>query len=673
MDLLPGDNRWGELLGVLATTFEFDPHFFETDYLPALLRLGSWDDTGWVSRIALEKGLSSLEGVWVAMDHRRYRGRPRSLQVEVRPAVGAQGTTLHAKVSVFVYERVIRIQVASANLTEPGYRQNREVAISLVASPDTPEEVALAKQVLAGMKNRLTPWWSPTADRVFALAHERVDAWPSQPSDATFLWSDGDDILWKRVVGAWPEGAPLESITIVSPFWSEEADRGPLRQLVEALRKRASMPTLLSVRLLTEAEPDGANWRPRLPPLGVFDPRSLGLTLTAQAVLPWPTDDGNDAARQQRALHAKVVLLRGSKRSVAYCGSANFTARGWGFGSARANIEAGLLLSGSTTELERSILPPVTGPVVQVTPENLPAAVVVNAADSFPTFLLGVWLEPDSRATDQLVLRIEVDADRVCGPWSLQRISGAQTLCSGGPTDPPPQVLPIDRSVLEDLMKDQEIEVSWWDSPTPARYPVNIALAARATLPVAPGNTEPGESALLAYYQGRIPFEELFPPPPGWEEDADQSPPARKELESTVDTSRIQSYQVREFVEALSGLRQDLLAVAQATEASMRRGVLGAVSPVALAKEIEHRVRDGRRSATAAGFELVELASCLLEARGAENAKPAWPQVIDEGLALIGKTLARVTELHPELGQGASEFRNFAKSILGNSFLGSPS
>ena len=665
MDLLPGDHRWGELLGVLATTFEFDAHFFETDFLPALLRLGSWDDSGWVSRVALERGLSALEGVWIAVDQRRYRGRPKSLRVEVRPAIGVQGTTLHAKVSVLVYERAVRVQVASANLTEFGYREYREVAISLLATPDAPEHVELAKQVLDGMKDRMQPWWSPTADRVFGLAAERVNAWPRKPSDTRFVWSDGTDVLWKQVVEAWPEGAALESIVVVSPFWSEEGDAGPLRQFVGALRKRGKVPAILPVHLLTEAVADGDGWRPKLPQLGAFEPGSFGIALTARAVLPLPSDEGNANVRKPRALHAKIVVLRGAKRSVAYSGSGNFTARGWGFGSARANIEAGLILTGSTDELERSLLPPVSGPAIELTSSNLPVAGEnTESEDAFPTFLLGVWLEPDAKDADRLCLRIEVNQQAVQGAWSIRGLSGGTPLHGGGSGGASSQVLAVANEVLEFLLRDQEVEVVWWGCPLPGRYPVNIELAARARLPVAPGRAEPGESALLAYYQGRIRFEDLYPPPPGWEEDNPETANPVNDLESTVDTSRIQSYQVREFVEALSGLREDLRTVACATEASMRRAVLGSVSPVALAKEIESRVRDGKRSATAAGFELVELGSCLVEARRVENAKPAWPRVVDEGLGALRKTLDRVAELHPELAAETSTFRKYERSIL---------
>ena len=61
MDRLTPDPSLGRLLGILTTTYEMQPEFFETDFLPTLLGLGAWDDRSWTSRIALEKHLADLE------------------------------------------------------------------------------------------------------------------------------------------------------------------------------------------------------------------------------------------------------------------------------------------------------------------------------------------------------------------------------------------------------------------------------------------------------------------------------------------------------------------------------------------------------------------------------------------------------------------------------------
>jgi len=665
MDHLSGDPKWGTLLGVMATSYEFDADFFEMDFLPAVLGLGSWDDAGWTSRVALEKDLAGLEGAWVAVDQRRYRGRPRSWRVEVRPAVGNGGTTLHAKVTVLVYEAAVRVQVASANLTVPGYRENREVVFSLLATPNAPEFVGLARQVIEGMPLRLSPWWSPTAAKVHALATARLAEWPSISSDARVAWSDRSTPLLKQVLDTWEAGAPLDRVVIVSPFWSGEGDDGPLREFVAALRKRATVAPTLPVLLLTEAEPSEEEWRPKLPPLGVFDPKAFGVALTAQAVLPRPSDEGNEGVLKQRALHAKVVLLEGPKRSVAYCGSANFTARGWGFGSAQANIEAGLIITGTADALRSSVLPPSTGKVVELHRGNLPPAVDTDETDeAIPTFMRGIWLVQDPKDIERLMLRIEIDGTMIQGPWSLAMTSGV-LLFQGNPGEPNAAEFSLTAEVFEELLRTHEVIVRWWSCDAGARYPINIELEARASLPAVIGSGKPDESALLAYYQGRIRFEDLFPPPPGWEDDAAASPLALIEDERSVDTSRIQSYQVRAFVEALQGVTDDLTAAAQTTDASMRRAVLGPVSPSALAREIVQHALDRSRSPTAAGFELIELGRCLLDVRDAEGAKPGWSTIIDLGLRGIQGSLAKVVVLHADLQDPKGSFRRYSQTVLG--------
>jgi hypothetical protein len=666
MDHLTGDPKWGALLGMMATSYEFDADFFEMDFLPAVLGLGSWDDAGWTSRVALEKNLAGLEGAWVAVDQRRYRGRPRSWRVEVRPALGNGGATLHAKVSVVVYEAAVRVQVASANLTEPGYRENREVVFSLVATPNAPESVGLVRQLVEGMPSRLGPWWSPTAGKVHALAVARLTEWPNSPSDARVAWSDSTTPLWGQVLDTWEAGAPLDRVIIVSPFWSAEGDAGPLRQFIGGLRERARVPATLPVLLLTEAEAaEDEEWRPKLPAIGAFDPKDLGVELTAQAVLPRPSDEGNEGVLKQRALHAKVVLLEGPKRSVAYCGSANFTARGWGFGSAKANLEAGLIVTGTADALRTTVLPPTCGPIVKLHRGNLPPAVETDETDvAIPTFMRGVWLVKDPKDVERLMLRVEVDEETIQGSWSLSRTSGA-LLCEGKTGAPGVVEFPLPAEVFEELLRTHEVVVRWWSCDAGARYPINIELEARASLPAVIGSGQPDESALLAYYQGRIRFEDLFPPPHGWEEDAAAMLPSLIEVERSVDTSRIQSYQVRAFVEALQGIIDDLSAAAQTTEASMRRAVLGPVSPTALAREIERHVLDHTRSPTAAGFELVELGRCLLDVRNAEGAKPGWAAVIELGLKGIHGSLAKIAVLHADLQQPQGSFRRYSQTVLG--------
>ena len=68
MDWQVPDASRGPILGILATTYELDPTFVETDLLPAVLGLGAWDDRSWSSRVALEASLAGLEAASILVD-----------------------------------------------------------------------------------------------------------------------------------------------------------------------------------------------------------------------------------------------------------------------------------------------------------------------------------------------------------------------------------------------------------------------------------------------------------------------------------------------------------------------------------------------------------------------------------------------------------------------------
>ena len=90
----------------------------------------------------------------------------------------------------------------------------------------------------------------------------------------------------------------------------------------------------------------------------------------------------------------------------------------------------------------------------------------------------------------------------------------------------------------------------------------------------------------------------------------------------------------------------------------MRLALSGAVSPLALAKQIAQAVREGRRSATAGAFELVELISCLLDARrwrASEKLGDAWQHEVDRALREIERIHQTLCGDHPgDLGKNSS-------------------
>ena len=196
MNWLQPDDDDGSVLGLLATTFELDAGFFDSDYLPTFLGLGAWEDTSWASRIKMQRVLQRTEAMVVLMDARRFKGRPRSLHLEVMPNIGPMGAKQHSKVTLIVQEKAVRLFVGSANLTTTGYRSNREVGLPLVATATNLSAADLIQQALRDIRAPLAKWWTPGAEEIVKLAERTMNSWDRVPTTQDrFVWSYGSQSL----------------------------------------------------------------------------------------------------------------------------------------------------------------------------------------------------------------------------------------------------------------------------------------------------------------------------------------------------------------------------------------------------------------------------------------------------------------------------------------------
>lgn len=680
---LSADPSLGRLMGILATTYEMQPEFFETDFLPTVLGLGAWDDRNWTSRIALEKHLAELDSASVFMDARPYRGRPRSLRVEIRPVPLTNGRLLHTKVLLNVYENAVRLIVGSANLTEPGYRRNREVVAVLTASAQRSAEAALISEAIQGLKDVLSPWQSENAAELCQTAEQRLDQWKRNDAEDQkwFTWSGGSTPLWKQVLDRWPQKKLVRKITIVSPFWSEEQPHGPVTRFISELRSFGCLCEDAELYLLTEAAPDKqSTYKPRLPEtFHDFDATAIGVRAYAVAVDPRVPPEEVSMGEEfsgTRALHAKVVLLEGDQTRLAYLGSANFTNRGWGFlpQVGAANIEAGIILCGhgEAGAVLRSLIPETTGDAVSLSGSAAGKLAVPEPSldePPWPIFLRDVRLSPSGDSKNVLELAVLVDVEASTGPWVLS-LQPSEELASealmGIAVGESPQSeyrLSLTEKQLAKLLRDQEVFLSWWSYPAGRSFPINVTAEARTTLPISPDSGRLAEQHLIAYYQGRITWEDLFPDPFADDKNSsrggDEASP-----EQNVDTSRIQSYIVREFVEALKGINDDLKAAAKSTKACMRLALLGTVSPIALARGVFDAAGRAERSPTAAGFQLVEILGCLDAALHHETS-PAfvgdWRTLVTEAGSIVAEMVNDLQGRYPDELSG--EFKRYAKAL----------
>ena len=658
----------GRPRGFLHTTYEFQPEFFETDYLPTLLGLGAWNDHHWTSRISIERELAAFDSATVFMDTDGYHGRPRSLRVEVLPGRGISGQRIHSKVSVVVYEEGVRLLVGSANLTEPGYRHNIEVMAVLAATKKKPRQSRLIIEALSSGRAVLQPWLNLAGETILSSAESLLQNFQSdgEEGDEWFCWGGGDIPVWQQLLNRWPNTEVVRNITIVSPFWAEEAGDGPLFTLVGELRRRGILKEGAIVRLLADAQPlTSTQWLPILPNCyAALDYESLGIDAYVQPVDPsvLPEEVMIEGFTGTRRLHAKIVLLESERSSLAYFGSANFTNKGFGFGPGPANIEAGIIMrrSGAATKDLRGILPQPVGEPLKLGGGKQQFALPTKSEwPAWPHFVQDVRLVPNTAEPSRLNLVVRVAPDRIEGEWSVCSVdAGKLTASLRSSGEDGLYEAALSREVLELLLKDQEVRIIWWASADGVSFPINVHADARDSLPVSPDSKGPNEQMLLAYYQGRISYEELFPPI----EDGGLDPsdvPQLPQTFSDVDTSHIQSYQIREFVESLEGLREDLKN-ASFSARSMRLALLGPVSPVTLGRMIRDQVISKTRSSVAAGFQLLEIISCLNECRDS-NHYAEWKDHLHKASAEIEAMLGELKSGSPDLKAGS--FRRYEQTL----------
>jgi hypothetical protein len=678
IDHVAGADEVGSPSAFLATTFDLQPDFFESDYLPTLLRIPAWDDHRFRARVQLEAALAKTDAGVVLMEASRYQGRPRSLRLHLSPASSGNGGVLHAKVALIVHDDAVRLIVASANLTKSGYRENREVALSLVATCKRKEEGVLIQQALRAMPEVLAPWWNDAAARAVKAAQERLGAWdlPTASEDDAFVWGGSERALWQQLVAAWPEGEALTGVRVVSPFWSDEGDEGALGRLLRGLQARRVKTDGAKVQLVTAATPDTArSYLPTLPPsYGAFDFRGLGVSVTAVAAQPQvdAEDVGRDDILRERTLHAKVVILEGRTTSLAYLGSANFTFPGWGFGNAqRANIEAGVILrrTGKARAALNALVPPTAGEPVRLEGGG---TVLLGAPEpdtvpvDWPAFMKAAEIRPDhDDPVGRVELSVRLGERNLPTRWSVALGPDVEPVFEGPARASDERVFRLDANGLQRLLRNQAIYLRWegMREQGAVAFPINVSLPVRERLPFGDPEALPREQDLVAFYQGRIAFEDVFPPP------ADESHDLSSEGEtgdtSTVDTSKILSYQVRSFVEALPGIR-DELARNTGTASAIRLALLGPVSPVALAREIEHAVKSGR-SATAACFQLVELLRCISAAGRIEvdaRVREAWTLAVGEAASQIQAAVDRLRNADASQLGAATPFGRYASAVL---------
>lgn len=348
----------GDAIGCLTTTYTFDPGLFDEQCLARFLEIES--DPNREDLAFLLEREARLGGVYagVLVDHTQV-GKGHSLRWDVLP-VRIHGARQHAKLSLLSWTGHVRLIVASANLTEAGYRSNREVATALDFTPQRADKTQIgaaseflrsllafvpgagprmpavrrALDFLQQVEVQVAEW---TPARRSALQHNLVFSVPKRDDNpatggggVNARSSLADAITYCRRQG----GSPSEA-WVASPFFdSDSGADAATAALCKAMARGTTRRLTFCVPALDE---------PGAGPLRLAAPASLCTTPSQYStavsfeVLPQRDGDGNS-----RPWHAKLLALQSLAYSALLAGSSNFTRAGLGIGQ-RRNAEANIL------------------------------------------------------------------------------------------------------------------------------------------------------------------------------------------------------------------------------------------------------------------------------------------------------------------------------------------
>lgn len=344
----------GDPIGCLATTYTFAPGLFDEQCLARFLEVDSDPDREDLAfRLERESRLGSIYA-GVLVDHTQA-GVEHSLRWDVLP-VRIRAGKQHAKLSLLTWSNHIRIIVASANLTEAGYRINQEVGatielsqkdadrdllmqiieflrdlLAFVPGPqEKTEEVIRAENYLEQVERRTETW---TLTRRRDKVHQHfVFTLPKVRADQTPRSSLYDAIAACRRRG----GSPYEA-WVASPFFDIEDDSSPVTvALCKSMARRRVRKLCFCVP--TAPGDDETTITRLLAPKSIL---SMPPKYNGQVTIEMLPDYDNE--KNHRPWHAKMLALRGDRYTALLIGSSNFTCAGMGIGSI-CNAEANLMI-----------------------------------------------------------------------------------------------------------------------------------------------------------------------------------------------------------------------------------------------------------------------------------------------------------------------------------------
>ena len=354
----------GEPIGCLATTFTFDPGFFEEECLSRFLNIDSHPDRDGLAYLLERENMLGATYAGVLIDHPQA-GVDHSLRWDVLPVRLPGNTCQHAKIAVLAWAGCIRIVVASGNLTPAGYRNNQEVVGTLDFIPDVMDHDQLAACCL--FLNHLIKY-VPTAGDSDAV-HQRAKGFTEYIQQHAAPWTPGNprknrfkpflifnlpepEKASENTTAALNGGRALDgcqdvcirfggapsSVKVASPFFNQyEKNKIPDEVTAQLCKRMARGVRRTLTFCVPELNPDETA-TPRLAaPQALKDTALRYVQRLFIETLPHTDPDKNF-----RPWHAKMLWMENARYVALMIGSSNFTSPAMGLRSAN-NAEANLL------------------------------------------------------------------------------------------------------------------------------------------------------------------------------------------------------------------------------------------------------------------------------------------------------------------------------------------
>lgn len=501
LDLWRPPTGAGDPVGCLASTYTFHPGLFDEQCLGRFLEIESEPNREDLAFLLERETRLGPVYAGVLVDHTQA-GVEHSLRWDVLPVRLPHGKQ-HAKLSLLVWQRHLRLIVASANLTEQGYRLNQEVCVALDSSPDGAERSAV-EDACTFFRQLLTfvPGAEPEAPAVWRAlrfleqTEELIGTWQrskqrkgqrqhlvfSLPSKNRTPITGGNSFKRQSTLDTTLDrcsrrgGAP-EEVWIASPFYDEDHSLDAATQsLCKSMARGSERKVCFTVPCKGE---DDENRMLFAAPESLFRTARHYNTAPTVATLPEIDEDEN-----VRPWHAKMLrLLRRGKNgyTALLVGSSNFTFAGMGLGGA-CNAEANLLtvadhlpharLPGQLTavwpeteKLESETSIKWEGPELDL--EDQPPARVLPAG----------FLSATYRAGDDRSLLLRLDPEQLPDDWSMVAAgqSASELLCAQAWRDQSKPTRP--ELAWHPLQPPEKLLVRWASDGMPAQeafLPLNV-------------------------------------------------------------------------------------------------------------------------------------------------------------------------------------------------------